>query len=217
MKMKQKIIKNHKKITLFIINVIIISTIISLIPTNSYAYRDIKFEESVFSPLSERICIAIPTIRCGRIYNDRYVDYWFYPVESWEIDLCTRRLQKYKSVNDNEIILEGFGNVYKTAVNIAGYKKVIDENETLYDISWYIQPATGEIKYSIYLWSNKHGKYYIPKSRDKYYKDEVSDYMQGSTGSFTQYLNKNFTHLKLEYKQRGEELNEFVLELVEVS
>ena len=124
----------------------------------------------------------------------------FYTLDNWEIQACAKGVTDELSPYDPYGFASspGLENVYAITTVINGYKSAYSTNETLYEISWYVQPKDGVLSYAIGL-SEKNsyttlntllaGKDILPNT------DNLSaDSVQGDVGYAPFTSEKNYTY-----------------------
>lgn len=133
----------------------------------------------------------------------------FYPVEQWEIDVCTRGVTSMmnKPKKDTGTAVDSTRTSYTgIAVAISASKYTyVSINETVYNIEWYVLPQDAPIKYSIYLNTSKGQKYYIPD-----YNGTVADPYVSSSKSIASYYAENYTSVGIEYLVNGSGKKEYL-------
>ena len=134
----------------------------------------------------------------GETSSDKISGMFGYTLEPWELEICsthTTNDMNYKQPPGFTGASTDLTNIYApiTATMMA-QKHSYDDNLTLTEVSWYIQPKDAPIKYSVYY---KKGatKYYLPK-----FKNIEVDHVQGMVGYYVEYLQTNFTEAVLEYE-----------------
>ena len=121
----------------------------------------------------------------------------FYPVEDWEIEVCTRDLTSSTSGNKNNPSTNSLYSMKFSSTTIAltaskyAYESL---QETLYNLEWYIQSIDTEVIYSIYLTDSTNTKFYIQE-----YTDISVPPMGRSVKVFSNYYPVNYTTLVIEY------------------
>ncbi|MGV8151387.1 MAG: hypothetical protein ACP5NV_06705 [Candidatus Woesearchaeota archaeon] len=117
----------------------------------------------------------------------------FYPIEQWEIDACAAGVtsdRQYSMPAGFFGVSTDLRKIYDTTAHLSAKKSVYFDNQTLYVVSWYIQPKS-EIEYSIYF---KKGLL-----KDYLLKNYVADPVQGAAGYYAEYLESNYTEVGIEY------------------
>jgi hypothetical protein len=162
------------------------------------AYDPNKPLENILSPIGDQIISYLPFGQSGDggVYN------LFYPVQQWEIDVCSNGLtSEFKSKSaGGDTYYQGYANIYAPITSTLNAAKIIyDENETLYEVSWYIQPKSSELKYSLYFLTASNTKKYLPKPGGGEMKDVTSDPAQGDAGYYAEYLTEKYVRIVLDY------------------
>ena len=138
----------------------------------------------------------------------------FYPVEDWEIQVCSRDISEQKTKSDSASTIEPQLWYDDVTVALSASKYSYSSNNTLYYFDWYIQSyrtlESGDtIKYSLYLKDATGTKFY-PDS----YKNVLLDPFQGSTGAFSNYYALNYTIVGIEYQQSHKDMEHVETKIV---
>jgi hypothetical protein len=120
----------------------------------------------------------------------------FYPVESWEVKVCTQHVTTEKAKgkysgrlpSDTKVWFNGS----TVAVSASKYKYGTT-NTTLYSMEWYVIPLQNNMKYTVYLKESNGDKYVLPG-----YKD-VSVNLEGASGLDYSYYEANYTKIGISY------------------
>jgi hypothetical protein len=121
-----------------------------------------------------------------------------YTLEPWEFEICATKTTA--DINYNKP--PGFSgastdlaNIYAPlTATIEAQKHSYPDNTTLIEVSWYLQPKSSAIKYSVYLQKGAT-KFYLPN-----YKNVESDPVQGTVEFYAEYLEINYTDAVMEYE-----------------
>ena len=125
----------------------------------------------------------------------------FYPVENWEIEVCSREVTSMKKRSDNNNNLDTPRIWYDGAsIAIAGsYYKYSATNEVLYNADWYVQPRDRNIKYSIYLKSLQSGEKLFLKEYSN-----ITTGAQASIGAISKVYNVTYDIIGIQYSSIDE-------------
>ncbi|MGV8171421.1 MAG: hypothetical protein ACP5OA_01880 [Candidatus Woesearchaeota archaeon] len=91
----------------------------------------------------------------------------FYPVEDWEVEVCTRDVSSMTDRSETN-----YGQEYSLlyngmAIAVAGTKyKYTYVNDTIYNIEWYVMPEDKDITYSVYLNTSAGQVFYISQNAE---------------------------------------------------
>lgn len=121
----------------------------------------------------------------------------FYPVQDWEIEVCTRDITSStenhkKGASQNNIFDMRLSTT--TVALVASKYNYTSSDEILYNLEWYIQPIDNETIYSIYLVDGSNNKFYL----QDYYEISVA-VMEISTKILPVYYNIDYKYLGIEY------------------
>jgi len=142
--------------------------------------------------------IAIP-IALGFFNSGTRIMSW-YPVEDWELEVCsmwsgTDEAQHSSVMQSSEIYLS------QLTLTLQGKRILYPDNSSLYEFAWYIQPAQGNVEYSVFAYNeNNTNEYYVLDGGII-----SSGSMFGAGGYVAFFDEKEYTRLKIEYKQNTKE------------
>jgi hypothetical protein len=121
----------------------------------------------------------------------------FYPVEQWEIEVCTRDITSMMGNNENGYAHAPSTNLLYEGIAVAISASRYDYkfmNTTLYNIEWYVLPDDRKITYSIYLKTAGGVKFYIPN-----YINILAEPREASSSYIPEYYEKNYTYVGIDY------------------
>ena len=125
-----------------------------------------------------------------------------YTLKGWEVNTCSQFVTSDLSTNG----VNGFvgvstdlSKIYDTAATLSAVKTNNSINETLIEVSWYVQPKGNSINYVVYLMRGPTEKVYIAP------KNKKADPAQGDTGYDANYYPISYTKAVLEY-QNGQQI-----------
>jgi hypothetical protein len=142
--------------------------------------------------LKNSLLESVPLI--SRLSDRTFVQLNFYPVEDWELEVCTRDISMNNRPKNNVEQANSMQLWYTgTAIALAGTKhKYTATNDTLYTLEWYVVPESKAITYSVYL-NNSLGKpVYISRNIE-------AEPRIGSGDSFSDYYTTDYTYLGIIY------------------
>ncbi len=119
----------------------------------------------------------------------------FYPVEDWEVEVCSRDLTSSTADHKKSATLGNFDMRFSSttvALMASKYSYVIS-NDVVYNLEWYVQSIDKQVVYSVYL-INSTNKFNIPG-----YKDVTLEPMSNSEKVFSNTYLSNYTKLLIEY------------------
>jgi len=130
-----------------------------------------------------------------------YNESWF-GLANWEREVCLLDLSSgvrniRNAVEDSS--LENV-NVYTTTITITATKDYGINDSYLYEVSWYIMPYGGDVKYRVYLQKGTK-KYYVEgKKGDGDNKWTDASRYSGESDYWVNYLNLSYDNIILEYR-----------------
>jgi len=128
--------------------------------------------------------------------NTERVQGMFYTVVPWEIQACQAGVTSDLQPQDpsgfagSQTSLE---NIYGLTITLNIYKTVYSANESLYEMSWYVQPQNNAITYTIYFKTTDGVRQDISTL-----KNLNADPAQGDAGYYTFYSDQNYTKAFIE-------------------
>lgn len=121
----------------------------------------------------------------------------FYPLEDWEIQVCSRGLT---SATDTNKVVHSSKNPFNiklssvTTALAASKYSYISSQDIIYNLEWYIQSIDNELIYSVYLIDSKGNRFNIDD-----YTDVSLAPMTSSTKVLPVLYSVNYTVLAMEY------------------
>ena len=124
----------------------------------------------------------------GESSGDTVPGMFGYSIQRWEVEACSAGItldldpQGTGGVVNPEALQQG---VYADTATISVSRELFTFNESLYTISWYLQPKNDPIKYQVFLKDVDDEVYEYPES--------TADPIQGEAGYDAFYASRNFT------------------------
>ncbi|MFA5796805.1 MAG: hypothetical protein WC916_02060 [Candidatus Woesearchaeota archaeon] len=126
---------------------------------------------------------------CGNLDGGAQQGLFGYTIKRWEVEVCamdvSTSLEQYDNQNNyvnQDSLQQG---VYADTATISVSRELFTFNESLYTISWYLQPKNDPIKYQVFLKDVDDEVYEYPES--------TADPIQGEAGYDAFYASRNFT------------------------
>jgi hypothetical protein len=122
----------------------------------------------------------------------------FYPVEPWEIEVCTKDLSSDVTLNLGDATPSGLSNgaLYSDIATVQAYRRTplnaTIDNKYLYEISWYFHPQSANMFYYINITGPSGEEVVIDKGRAT---SRAGDFSYKAL-----YSNSTYNKVKIKYK-----------------
>lgn len=117
-----------------------------------------------------------------------------YSLKGWEINTCSMHITRdlsYQPPSGFSGVSNDLTKIYADTATLSAYKVKYSENQTLIEVSWYIQPKAGTINYKVYI---------IKGTEKLYLVESTSDSMQGESDYSAEYYPIDYEYAVLEYE-----------------